>query len=103
MGRGVSAAAAMATMRAAVRAYVAVDPTPAAVLSRLDVMYTRYSTDQLVTLVHLVVDADRGELVVANAGRRPRYCCVPIVASSNCRARTVPRSACRHNSVVRPT
>jgi serine phosphatase RsbU (regulator of sigma subunit) len=71
MGRGVSAAAAMATMRAAVRAYVAVDPTPAAVLSRLDVMYTRYPTDQLVTLVYLVADPERGELVVANAGHPP--------------------------------
>jgi GAF domain-containing protein len=68
MGRGVEAAAAMAQIRAAVRAYAAVDPTPASVMERLDLMYTTYPTDQLVTLVYLVVDPAADELVVANAG-----------------------------------
>ena len=39
MGRGVDAAAAMAQIRAALRAFVAVDPEPEAVLHRLDVLY----------------------------------------------------------------
>jgi GAF domain-containing protein len=71
MGRGVAAAAAMAQMRAAVRAYAAVDPTPEVVLTHLDLMYTRYPTDQLVTLVYLLADPARDELVVANAGHPP--------------------------------
>ena len=44
MGRGVSAAAAMAQMRAAVRAFASVDPTPAVVVDKLDHMLTRYGT-----------------------------------------------------------
>jgi serine phosphatase RsbU (regulator of sigma subunit) len=68
MGRGVTAAAAMSQMRAAVRAYAAEDPTPASVLTKLDRMYAQYPTDQLVTLVYLVADPARDKLVVANAG-----------------------------------
>ena len=71
MGRGVAAAAAMAQMRAAVRAYTAIDPTPSAVMANLDLMFAQYPTDQLVTLVHLVVDPARDELVVTNAGHPP--------------------------------
>ena len=71
MGRGVSAAAAMAQMRAAVRAYAALDPTPEVVLARLDQMFARYPTEQLVTLIYLVADPARDELVVANAGHPP--------------------------------
>ena len=40
MGRGVAAAAAMAEMRAATRAFASVDPDPAAVLEKLDAMVT---------------------------------------------------------------
>ena len=71
MGRGVAAAAAMAQMRAAVRAYAAVDPTPEMVMSKLDLMFEQYPSDQLVTLVYLVVDPARDELVVTNAGHPP--------------------------------
>lgn len=68
MGSGVTAAVLMAQMRAAVRAFTAVDPTPQLVIHKLDLMFERYPTDQLVTLVYLVVDAARNELVMANAG-----------------------------------
>ncbi|WP_344135377.1 GAF domain-containing SpoIIE family protein phosphatase, partial [Pedococcus bigeumensis] len=68
MGRGVEAAASMAQMRAAVRAYVAVDPDPDAVLAKLDLMMAAYGDDQLVTLVYLLVDPARDELLVGNAG-----------------------------------
>ncbi|HEU4811897.1 MAG TPA: SpoIIE family protein phosphatase [Nocardioides sp.] len=71
MGRGVTAAAAMAQMRSAVRAYAAVDPTPAVVMRKLDLMFTQYPSDQLVTLVYLVVDPTRDEIVVSNAGHPP--------------------------------
>jgi serine phosphatase RsbU (regulator of sigma subunit) len=71
MGRGVHAAAAMAHMRAAVRAYAAVDPTPATLMENLDRMFDPYPSDQLVTLVYLVADPARDELVVTNAGHPP--------------------------------
>ena len=71
MGRGVHAAAAMAQMRAAVRAYAAVDPTPVRVMENLDRMFDQFPSDQLVTLVYLVADPVREELVVTNAGHPP--------------------------------
>ena len=68
MGRGVEAAAAMAQMRASVRAYLAVDPRPDVVLSKLDLMMAAYGEDQLVTLVYLLLDPSTDTLLVANAG-----------------------------------
>jgi GAF domain-containing protein len=68
MGRGVAAAAAMAQMRAATRAYAAVDPSPAVVMGKLDTMFAQYPGEQLVTLVYMVADPSRQELVLANAG-----------------------------------
>jgi len=71
MGRGVKAAAAMAQMRAAVRAYLAIDPDPAVVMSKLDILFRQYDMAQLVTLVYGVVDPTRDELHLANAGHPP--------------------------------
>jgi serine phosphatase RsbU (regulator of sigma subunit) len=71
MGRGVSAAAAMAQMRSAVRAFASIDPTPAAVVSKLDRMLNHYGTDQLVTLVYVLIDPHAGTISVANAGHPP--------------------------------
>jgi PAS domain S-box-containing protein len=71
MGRGVSAAAAMAQMRAAIRALVAVEPDAGAVLVALDQVFEQYDFHQLVTMVYAIVDPARDELVVANAGHPP--------------------------------
>ena len=71
MGRGVTAAAAMAQMRSAVRAFVAVDPDPAAVMSKLDMLFARYDLGQLVTLVCAIVEPDDDRLWVVNAGHPP--------------------------------
>lgn len=71
MGRGVGAAAAMAQVRAAVRAYAAIDPTPQVVLTRLDRMYDLYQSEQLVTLLYLLVDPGADELAIGNAGHPP--------------------------------
>jgi serine phosphatase RsbU (regulator of sigma subunit) len=71
MGRGVTAAAAMAQMRSAIRTLIAVDPDPRAVLTRLDRLFERYDLEQLVTMVYVVVDTERDELTVANAGHPP--------------------------------
>ena len=72
MGRGVHAAAAMAQMRAAVRAFVAVDPAPRVGARRGWTGSSSGTTiDQLVTMVYAVADPARDELVVANAGHPP--------------------------------
>jgi PAS domain S-box-containing protein len=71
MGRGVGAAAAMSQVRASVRAYVAVDPAPQLVLDKLDQMFARYETSQLVTLVYLVCDPATDSATGVNAGHPP--------------------------------
>jgi serine phosphatase RsbU (regulator of sigma subunit) len=71
MGRGVEAAAAMAQIRAALRAFVAVDPDPAAVMNRLDLFYEQFPTDQLVTVLYALADPGRDEVVLACAGHPP--------------------------------
>jgi GAF domain-containing protein len=68
MGRGVEAAAAMAQMRAAVRAYVALDPTPEVVVERLDNMLLQQGGEQLVTLVYALANPEREEILIVNAG-----------------------------------
>jgi serine phosphatase RsbU (regulator of sigma subunit) len=71
MGRGVEAAAAMAQIRAALRAFIAVDPDPAAVMNRLDLFYEQFPTDQLVTVLYALADPGRDEVVLACAGHPP--------------------------------
>jgi serine phosphatase RsbU (regulator of sigma subunit) len=71
MGRGVEAAAAMAQIRAAVRAFIAVAPEPAAVMERLDLFYEQFPTDQLVTVLYALADPARDEVVLACAGHPP--------------------------------
>ena len=71
MGRGVGAAAAMAQVRAAVRAYAVLDPSPGAVLSHLDRMFEHYGSDQLVTLLYMVMDPHGCTLRLGNAGHPP--------------------------------
>lgn len=71
MGRGVTAAAAMAQMRAAIRALVAVEPDPATVMLALDRLFDQYDFQQLVTLVYAVLDPANDELIVVNAGHPP--------------------------------
>ena len=85
MGRGVEAAAAMAQMRAAVRAYIALDASPQAVMSNLDRLFTTYGMSQIVTLVYLVVDPARDELTFLNAGHPP-----PVLLRSDHLAEQLP-------------
>jgi PAS domain S-box-containing protein len=71
MGRGVRAAAAMAQVRAAIRAYIAVDPDPVHVLRMMDRLFTAYDVAQLVTLVYLVADPGHDHVLMVNAGHPP--------------------------------
>jgi serine phosphatase RsbU (regulator of sigma subunit) len=68
----------MAQVRAAIRAYIAVDPAPEVVLRQLDRLFSTYDVGQLVTLVYAVVDVARDELVMVNAGHPP-----PLVLRSD--------------------
>ncbi|HET8603871.1 MAG TPA: SpoIIE family protein phosphatase, partial [Marmoricola sp.] len=76
MGRGVQAAAAMAQMRSALRAFIAVDPAPETVLTKLDLLFTTYDMSQLVTLVYLVLSPTSVSYV--NAGHPP-----PVVLAAD--------------------
>ncbi|MCU1659111.1 MAG: Serine phosphatase RsbU, regulator of sigma subunit [Pseudonocardiales bacterium] len=87
MGRGVAAAAAMAQMRAAVRAYAASDPDPAEVMTRLDGMFLRYAQTQLVTLVYALLDPAGGTISLANAGHLP-----PVVVGLDARAEVLEKA-----------
>lgn len=75
MGRGVHAAAGMAQMRAAVRAYVADDPDPQLVLARLDRLFVTYDLGRLVTMVYALVDPGHDAAAMLNAGHPPPVVC----------------------------
>jgi len=71
MGRGVAAASVMAQMRSAIRALVAVDPDPNAVLAGMDRVFEALHVEQLVTMVYAVADPSLDQLQVINAGHPP--------------------------------
>lgn len=83
MGHGVEAAAAMAHIRAAVRAYLSVDPAPELVATKLDMMFERLSINRLVTLLYGVVDPVGRRLELVNAGHHP-----PLVVGPDGAARS---------------
>jgi GAF domain-containing protein len=85
MGRGVHAAAAMAQMRSSVRAFLAVDPDPTAVLTRLDQVFEAYQVDQLVTMLYGVVQPATDSVTLANAGHLP-----PVLVDASGTVRPVP-------------
>ncbi len=71
MGRGVVAAAAMAQMRASLRAYVALDPAPVTVVERLSLMFDTYELTQLVTVLIGVIDPRTDSVELVSAGHLP--------------------------------
>jgi serine phosphatase RsbU (regulator of sigma subunit)/anti-sigma regulatory factor (Ser/Thr protein kinase) len=72
MGKGVPAAIVMGQVRAAMRAYALIDPSPSVVLSRLDMLVTSLGVpEQIVTVVYGVIDADRRWIRLAVAGHPP--------------------------------
>lgn len=71
MGRGLNAAAAMAQLRAALRAYVAVESEPVTILTKLTEMFAFYRMGGLATLVVALADAQRSTVTFASAGHLP--------------------------------
>jgi GAF domain-containing protein len=80
MGHGIAAAATMAQIRAAIRAFLTVDPDPEVVIGKLDGMFEQLVLGALVSLVYAVIDP-AGEVRLANAGH-----CPPMVVSNSGRA-----------------
>ena len=77
MGRGVGAAAVMAQLSAAVRAYARLDLPPADVLEHLDDLVRDLGEDQIVTCVYAVYDPRDRRLTLANAGHLPPLLALP--------------------------
>jgi anti-sigma regulatory factor (Ser/Thr protein kinase) len=78
MGKGTEAAIVMSEMRAALRAYAALDPAPSTVLTRLDAFIASQPvSEQLVTVVYGVVSADRTTVTLALAGHPPPLLVTP--------------------------
>lgn len=71
MGRGVSAAAAMAQIRTTIRAYAIEHTDPVGVFERIDAFFETLDISQLVTALYMLVDDDGEAVVVANAGHVP--------------------------------
>ena len=68
MGRGVQAAAAMAQIRSTVRAYALDDADPASLFRRVDTFFEVLGGAQLVTMLYLLIEPDKGVINLANAG-----------------------------------
>jgi anti-sigma regulatory factor (Ser/Thr protein kinase) len=85
MGRGIAAAAIMGQVRAGLRAYALLDPTPEVILSRLDGLVASFGpTEHFATALVALVGADRKRLRFASAGHPP-----PVQAGENAPARLV--------------
>ena len=78
MGKGVPAAIVMSEVRSATRAYALLDPDPAVVLERLDLLVcTMPFADQVVTMLYGVVDPDRVAVRLGSAGHPPPLLVTP--------------------------
>ncbi|MCK9927676.1 SpoIIE family protein phosphatase [Frankia sp. Mgl5] len=71
MGHGIQAAATMGQLRASARAHITTDPSPSAVLARLDEAANRLEQGQLATAALAVLDPANARLTLASAGHLP--------------------------------
>jgi serine phosphatase RsbU (regulator of sigma subunit) len=70
-GRGVRAAATMASLRYAIHAYAAQNDPPATILTKLSKLVDVAATGQLATILCALVDVEAHELTVTSAGHLP--------------------------------
>jgi anti-sigma regulatory factor (Ser/Thr protein kinase) len=71
VGHGIGAAALMAQLRHATRAYALEGHSPGAVLDRLDSLMRSLEGGQMATLLYLVVERDLASVRLASAGHMP--------------------------------
>jgi PAS domain S-box-containing protein len=76
-GRGVAAAARMGQLRSVARAYAVEGHPPAEVVARLNLYHHALRADDMTTLVYAIVEPDRGQLRLVNAGHPPPALVVP--------------------------
>ena len=84
VGRGVEAAAIMAQLRTAVRAYAADGHPPAAVVDRVNSLMQSHGPLAMTTLVLLVIDPATETLEIVNAGHPPALVVDPSGTASYC-------------------
>jgi integral membrane sensor domain MASE1 len=70
-GHGLQAAAAMAQLRMAVRAYAIRDPSPVAVMNGMHELVRELQVAEMVTLLYVLYDPDARAIRFANAGHPP--------------------------------
>jgi PAS domain S-box-containing protein len=70
-GHGLQAASTMGQLRMAVRSLALEEPSPAAVVARLDRLMFRLGLPEMATVVYAVLDQGSGLLRIANAGHPP--------------------------------
>jgi len=70
-GRGVRAAATMASLRYAIHAYAAQNDPPATILTKLSRLVNVGATGQLATILCALIDVEAHELTVTSAGHLP--------------------------------
>ena len=70
-GRGVRAAATMASLRYAIHAYAAQNDPPATILTKLSKLVNVGATGQLATILCALIDVEAHELTVTSAGHLP--------------------------------
>jgi serine phosphatase RsbU (regulator of sigma subunit) len=85
----VNAAAAMAQLRAALRAYLAVDPDPVAALTALTTMFDFYRMGGLATVLVALNDPESATVTFAGAGHLP-----PVVRRADGAVSVVELPAC---------
>jgi len=72
IGKGITAAAGMGRVRAALRALAFTDPSPRAVITGLDRLFdATENAESLTTVVYAVLDPDRRALSISDAGHLP--------------------------------
>ena len=72
IGKGITAAAGMGRVRAALRALAFTDPAPSAVLTGLDRLFdATENAESLTTVVYAVLDRERRALSISDAGHLP--------------------------------
>jgi serine phosphatase RsbU (regulator of sigma subunit) len=76
-GRGAKAAAVMGRVRTAWRAYALRDEPPETVMESLNTLIQELDPDHFSTLVHVVIDLDRSDMKIVNAGHPPPLLIAP--------------------------
>jgi serine phosphatase RsbU (regulator of sigma subunit)/anti-sigma regulatory factor (Ser/Thr protein kinase) len=70
-GRGLRAATMMGRIRTALRAYAVLDPSPGAVVGRLDRLVAHFDPGELATLIYATIDPDLSSMRMVVAGHVP--------------------------------